>query len=215
MDKLQTIAHISHPLFTLIMEEHKLVLSLLNKRRWINSKEGLFELIIDIIQTIELDHHTKEEILIFNKIYEDKKILNGGPQCSLYFDFHMNKNIKKTIQDITQKNIVLNSTQEKIYKNSTPLNIPIDEHAVGKTLLYFIFENFDSFEYLKINSLLNIYTEIQLNHIQKEEKCFYYMCASILSVEQADTIKDAWISFDPSLYYENQDQKITSLIKQK
>ena len=88
MEQCHKTTTLSHPLFVLLFEEQKVILSLLEKIDFFQNKEELKKLAESIWEFAELKHHYKEEVLLFNAVYLNPKIQEGGPMCSLFFDFH-------------------------------------------------------------------------------------------------------------------------------
>lgn len=183
---------LSHPLFALLIEEHKVIVGLLEKIDLCQSKEELKKLAQDLWDFAELKHHHKEEVLLFKQIYLNPKTREGGPMCGLFFDFHMAEKVKEKIEKITQKPLSEEDHQVDIIKSQSPLNIPMEEHRSGKDLLRFILDSFSKMDLESLKKFMKSYEKIQINHFQKEENCMYPMCASLLTVAEADLIYEKW-----------------------
>lgn len=142
----------------------------------------------------ELKHHFKEETILFPAIVNHPRITEGGPMCGLYFDFHMLNNPVTTVQKIIPL-LSFEEHQKLFYSRGSPLTIPIDEHRCGKSLLKFVLDQWNMMEPGKIATLLKLYQEIQISHIRKEETCLFFLCANLLTAEQADQLFEDWKNF--------------------
>ncbi|MCB0349482.1 MAG: hypothetical protein KDD37_11650 [Bdellovibrionales bacterium] len=186
-------ATISHPLFQQLVKEQSTIIDLLAQLDLCENNDDLKKLSLNLQTFAEIQHHEKEERLLFTTIYQNQKIHEGGPMCSLYFDLHQFENRKVKVEQIIGRTIKHTHQQAMLLKNRTPLVIPIEEHQSGRDLLAYILEKVDhtAFAINKIN--LELYKNIQVNHIKKEANCLYHMCAGLLSKDTADEILAEWI----------------------
>jgi hemerythrin-like domain-containing protein len=189
---LMNSASMAHPLFQVLMEEHKKILSKLAQIDLSPRRDQWLPLLDEIMQLIEMDHHFKEEKLLFSRIYMNPKINAGGPMCSLFFDFHMSEKIKEQVECITSTPLMIEPHQEDILKTHCPLTLPIEEHQAGKDLLKYIIKNMTHLKDKEISQYLSLYKQIQFSHIQKEENCLYHLCSNLLTSQEADEILELW-----------------------
>lgn len=174
------------------MEEHKVIVGLLEKIDQTGSKEDLQKLAQELWNFAELKHHHNEEALLFEAIYKNPKTREGGPMCSLFFDFHISERVREKVEKITKNPISEESHQIDIIKSNSPINIPMEEHRSGKDLLKFILSSIPTMDLESLKKFMNTYKKIQINHFQKEENCLYPMCASLLTIAEADLIYEKW-----------------------
>ncbi len=187
-------ATISHPLFQILNDEHARILNILSKLDISTSNHDLLLLSQELQSFAEIQHHEKEEKLLFTAIYENKKIHEGGPRCSLYFDLHIFENTKAQVEKIIGHALTRTAHQSVLLEKQTPLTIPIEEHQSGRELLVHILNRLHNNEdFLENKKKLEFYKSIQINHINKEKNCLYHMCAQLLSKESADEILTTWI----------------------
>jgi hemerythrin-like domain-containing protein len=146
----------------------------------------------------EENHHAKEERFIFDAVKNNSKIKSGGPLCTYFFDFHMtNPSLRRALEatmELTDLNLEPEwSPQMKGIRDlNLPLVIPGEDHEAGRIILRGI-ENLISREssaqiQTKIEKLFEIYIEIQKEHFDREENCFFKMCADLIPPEQWNQI---------------------------
>jgi len=183
---------IDHILFEEIRAEHRQIqqrLELLNQTvNFIELKQTAQWL----WEFSELKHHFKEETILFPAVVNHPRITEGGPMCGLYFDFHMLNNPVTMVQKVIPSALSFEDHQNIFYERGSPLTIPVDEHRCSKGLLKFILDEWDTLEPSKITELLKMYQDIQVSHIRKEESCLLFLCANLLTPEQADQLFNAW-----------------------
>jgi hemerythrin-like domain-containing protein len=181
-----------HPLFQQISGEHQRILSALSRLETAEKKEELVELTRWLWKWVVEDHHHKEESLLFEKIYRNPRINEGGPQCGLFFHLHMLSRAKDAVEAITGRPLRITPLQQEIVDSGAPLAVPIEEHRGGKDLLQFILDNEEQLDFDLMKKYLTIFKTHLVSHIQKEEKCLYHLCASLLTTEEADKILEQW-----------------------
>lgn len=186
-----TALSIQHPLFKLIISEHTEVKNLMASAD-IANQDSFRSSLNKIWQLNEVEHHHKEEIFLFNQVYQHPLIHSGGPMCGLFFDFHMFENFKTQVEAITQHPLNQEPHQASMIEGGSPIVIPLEEHRAGKDLLNDLIKNFDKFSDENRRKYFDLYKTIQLSHFQKEEECFFHLCAMLLSTDQADSILKQW-----------------------
>jgi hemerythrin-like domain-containing protein len=140
----------------------------------------------------ELEHHYREETILFSVVAFKPKIIEGGPMCTLFFDFHMNEKPLWKAKDAIKEDPEIEKHQEIFYEMGSPLRIPLDEHRSGKSILEYTLKNWENLDRIKIKRNLDLYRDIQISHFKKEEECFLYMCVNLLSSEEADNLFEQW-----------------------
>ena len=180
---------VTHPLFEIIKSEHRLIEAALQK---INSKEILRSDIEWLWEFTEIKHHQKEELILFQTVSENPRISEGGPMCALYFDLQMADSPIERCQRVTQQIPKIEEHQKRYFDQSSPLRIPVNEHRSGKEILRHMLASWTQLKTEEIFCLLEEYKYIQLNHILKEESCFFHLCANLLNPSQADQMLAQW-----------------------
>lgn len=182
--------NLNHPLFTHLINEHKKIVLYLNNLRLTDS--GVLNQLNWLWENAEMSHHKKEEILLFSTMAEKSRIAEGGPLCTLYFDLHMSDPpTDKCYQLIGVAPTIEPHQQELIAKNS-PLRIPLDEHRSGKEILQFLISHWSTLEDKKKEALVEQYKTLSLQHIHKEESCFFHLCSDLLTIDEASLILERW-----------------------
>lgn len=144
----------------------------------------------------EENHHLKEEQFIFEAIKKNSKIRSGGPLCTYFFDSHMNHPSLNRAFELTKKLTGLNfearwSVQMKeIREKNLPLVIPGEDHESGRIILraiaFLLFKDSSThtINHDKIETLFAAYIDIQKDHFDREENCFFRMCIDLISTEE-------------------------------
>lgn len=183
---------VEHPLFQQISWEHERILQCCSQFETASGKKELVEITKRLWHLVVEDHHHKEESLLFSRIYKHPRISEGGPQCGFYFHLHMLNRAKDVVEDITKRPLRITPLQREIIDSGAPLAVPIEEHRGGKDLLEFILSHEKKMDFDLIKKYLTVFKTHLVSHIQKEEKCFYHLCASLLTTEEADKIFEQW-----------------------
>lgn len=183
---------VTHPLFLKISSEHRQIEDKLSEKKIATT--GLTQLVQWLWDFVELSHHKKEEHILFNFIKNNPRICEGGPLCTLYFDFHMNNSPLEKAKKITGQTPVAEPHHMMLVSESSPLRIPISEHQAGKEILRHCKENMNGLQRSEILDLLTEYEKIQIEHMNKEEHCFFHLCTNLLKQEDADQLYLRWIS---------------------
>jgi hemerythrin-like domain-containing protein len=190
----------------LLAKEHGYLLSMLEQliARALNNVSSWKEVIIFCENYIENNHHQKEEEFIFNAIKNIPQLKGGGPQCTYYFGFQMsNPSIKQAITLVQKTTHQITEPQwtEKMLefrKSNLPLVIPCEDHEAGRMLLRAAqnLEPNQSSYNDSIKLLISTYLEIQKIHFEKEERCLFKLCSSLLTQSQwNEIIKEMRIRF--------------------
>lgn len=186
-------------LFESLKFEHRALLSLFEIKFHDAKRYGKWNTLIEFSQShFEDNHHQKEELYIFEIIKNDPRIKAGGPLCTYYFDAQLAHppldTVIKLVKDLTGYSLSpeWSSLMKEIRDRNLPLLIPGEDHESGRILLraakLIHTENKSESINLKLEKIFQLYWEIQQNHFQKEENCFFPMCLSILKAAQwADT----------------------------
>ena len=182
---------IDHPLFSLIISDHYKIINILNNFEK-NNEILLLQQVNQLWNFVELTHHKKEEFYLFNFVSKKERISEGGPLCTLYFDYHMAEPAPIKSAKITNQIPPIEDHQINYYKNNSPVTIPVDEHRAGKSLLNHLKQNWDNLTLEKKLSALEVYRDINLNYIAKEESCFFHLCAHLLTPNEANHILCQW-----------------------
>ncbi len=163
-----------------------------------SDRSNWLELIDYCDQSIECNHHRKEEDLLFSAVRDNPKIRSGGPMCSMFFDSHMLFSTLRIAQKISKDILgyeVLPEWSSGLKKDqdaNSPLCIPGEDHESGRMLIRvakLILQNkFETNYQAHLTTLFKSYREIQTNHFIREENCFFKMCRNLISNEEWDQI---------------------------
>lgn len=190
---------ITHAFFETIRAEHRLIEESLLRISSIElkneSKENLRSHVEWLWNFVELKHHYKEELILFQIVSDNPRISEGGPMCSLYFDLQLADSPVERCQRLTQQVPKIEEHQKRYFDQSSPLRIPINEHRSGKEILRCTLDKWNELNVDKILHFLEEYKYIQINHILKEESCFFHLCANLLTLSTADQMLAQWKIF--------------------
>lgn len=182
---------LDHPLFKAIRADHQQVSAVLDSLA-LTESTALKEKVDWLWNFNELTHHYKEETLLFSVVAAHPTINEGGPLCTLYFGNHLMDPPLQRCQKITQQTPTIEEHQKIYFRQKSPIIIPISEHRAGKEVLHFIRSSWNQLEPEKIRQLLATYQEIQTQHFNKEESCFFHICLRALNLPALDQIFESW-----------------------
>ena len=181
-----------HDLFLQIISEHEQCLSRIELAITIAQKKD----ILDWLWTeIENKHHFKEESLIYPVLAQKKKLTEGGPFCTLYFDEHIVNRPSDKVKALIQKEPSWQSHQLIYKENQSPLSIPLEEHRSLRELLVYLIENQKNISDQQFLKIYDNYVNLLKHHNTKEEKCFFRVCEICLSQIELDEIFSKWLTF--------------------
>lgn len=139
---------------------------------------------------IECNHHKKEEEFLFDKVRNNPKIQAGGPMCTMYFDGHIlqpslpiaNALVIEIKGSPSQLDV---PTELKVdQENKSPLCIPEEDHFSGQVLLeeirLLLPQERNTETLNQIRKYFDLYYYIQRRHFDREENCFFRMCAELI-----------------------------------
>lgn len=186
-------------LINFFKNEHAILLNRFEKHFMLAKHSHNWTLLHSICKSqIEENHHAKEEQFIFDAVKENDKIKSGGPLCTYYFDFHMaNPSLHRAIE--TTKKITgltfepeWSPQMKEIRDLNLPLAIPGEDHEAGRIILRCI-DNLLSRvtsdqTQEQIEILFKNYIEIQKEHFDREENCFFKMCTNLILPEKWEQI---------------------------
>ncbi len=188
-----------HPLFAQIIGEHEIILRRLDRLPTI---DGVVEYVNFLFEFAEQGHHRQEELLLFSEVFKFARHREGGPMCTYFFDAQMasppEERVKALLTQLAPQislEMKMDPHHQEVFAANSPVKIPINEHRSGKALLEFCRAHLSqlpgSFE--MILRCLELYREIQVSHIKKEETCFFHMCVAVLPSTELDRIGDVWM----------------------
>lgn len=179
-------------LFEKIILEHKECIQVIEQAQSIFEKKQILEWLWNVNEN---EHHYKEEILIYPVLAKKKKLIEGGPFCTLYFDEHITNRPSEISKKITGTDLSWQKHQFEFKLNPTPLNIPLEEHRSMRDILFFIREKKDILSNDEFLNCFSNYVTLMKHHIAKEEKCFFRVCELCLSQDELDQIYINWVKF--------------------
>lgn len=185
---------IDHRLFQKIKAEHELILSALESWSLLPSDDEKKQKGLWLWHFVELQHHDQEERLIFQALYNHPKIGEGGPLCTLYFDFHMADNPMHKAEILSKQTPVLEEHHKAFYNTGSPVRVPLEEHRGGKEVLRYLLHNWSGLSEKEKLNCMNTYKDIQTQHILKEETCFFHLCLRLLSEDELNHLADSWVT---------------------
>lgn len=161
-------------------------------------QEGSWQRLISYCEeSIENNHHQKEEQYIFSAVQNNPKVRSGGPLCTYYFDSHLSSPNLRKAQSLVKK-LTGNEYAERwspqmleIRHQNIPLTIPGEDHEAGRILLR------GANDILKLEGprmrtdlieVFETYEEVQKVHFDREENCFLVMCKNLIPPAQWDQI---------------------------
>ncbi len=181
-----------HDLFLQIISEHEHCLSLIEQAVTIVQKKQILDwLWIEI----ENKHHNKEDTLIYPVLFKKKKMTEGGPFCTLYFDEHIMNRPSDKVKSLINKEPSWQPHQIFYKENQSPLNIPLEEHRSLRELLVYLIENQQNLTDQHFLKIYEGYVSLLKLHVAKEEKCFFRVCETCLSQTELDEILSKWLDF--------------------
>lgn len=180
---------VQHEFFELLRNEHRQIEQYLELLLKIDDNKICAEW---LWQNVELTHHFKEETILFNSLIDSPRVNAGGPLCMLFFDNYILYPPLEKCKKITGRIPELEDHQKKIFDTGSSMRVPINEHRAGKEILKFTLNNWGEIKLSERLKNLKLYAEIQQEHLNKEENCFFYLCADLLSIKQADQLLETW-----------------------
>lgn len=176
---------VQHPLFQLLISEHA---KITEKLQQLTAESLTHEDLEWLWVNAETNHHEREEKILFNFLLPDKRVDGGGPLCMLYMDGYIMQPPLDRARAITGTEPPLEEHQINIFESGSAMRIPINEHRAGKDILRFLREKWETLSPEVKRRAFEEYRRIQSENIKKEESCFFCMCSSLLSVQQADEL---------------------------
>ena len=140
----------------------------------------------------ELIHHPKEEKILFSSLLPNQMVDGGGPLCMIYLDQYIMNSPLDRAKRITGELPAAEEHTRAFFDAGSAMRIPINEHRAGKAILQFLIEHWDDLDSAKKQTALREYVDLENYHMEKEENCFFYHCATLLTPEQADALLAAW-----------------------
>jgi hemerythrin-like domain-containing protein len=180
---------IDHPLFLQIKAEHDHIRSLIHQY---NTSPEPLTILKKLELFAELEHHTKEENLLFAHLLNFEAVNSGGPLCMLYLDDYMLNHPIEIYKKITGREPEIDDRLKEFFVKASAMRIPINDHLGGKMILHYLIENYENLEKEKRTQFFKAYQSIQDIHMQKEENCFFFLCANFLTQSSADQIYQKW-----------------------
>lgn len=172
----------------LIFREHQVINTCLNEL--LQSSQPLIQLRW-LKDNAILKHQYNEELLIHKKLLNKERLKEGGPFCVLFFDEHIVNPPAEIAKKYAKKDLTYCRHQLDIKAKKSPLDIPLEEHASLNTML-------DAF-LLKSNEELTgqvglvVLQDLFKKHHEKEEKCFFVICQTLLVPHEIEEILEHWV----------------------
>lgn len=183
---------IQHPLFIQIISEHQRHMDLIQQAVTVGDKKNILD---QLWSEIENEHHLKEEQLIYPILFQKKKLTEGGPFCTLYFDEHIMNRPSEIVKKITDHDPSWLDHQIFYKENPSPLNIPLEEHRSTREILMHLIQKRNQMQDSEFLVGFENYVRLLKHHNAKEEKCFFRVCAQCLSQSELDGLFSGWINF--------------------
>jgi hemerythrin-like domain-containing protein len=147
--------------------------------------------LLSIISFVEDVHHVLEEEALFPIIAENPMLREGGPMCTYFWGMEMEFSPKTPAQDLLRRLYekgLEHPDGPQVFPwlhKSSPLSIPMSEHALSAELSHAIRklsqepEGGLAREFL--SPLKNEYIKLLRAHIDKEDNCLFILCERLLS----------------------------------
>lgn len=178
-------------IFEVIRKEHAQILRLLDL---IEMSPDSGEIPIQNFLRFENEHHRLEEELLFNKVLHHPRLREGGPFCTLYFDQHVVCPPRERFRKLAKRTHPPLARHETYRKNPSPLDIPLEEHAVLSAMTTELLQRAQVQRSEDLRSVVTALRQLLLLHIEKEENCFFRLCEAILTPAEMVEIHQQWVS---------------------
>lgn len=177
----------THQTFINLTKEHDFFLKFLELKETNPSQFydlNRWELFASIL---EKNHHEKEESFLFPYLIPTDALNAGGIKCATFFtprvlsaggwpdSYH---ELIKYLNLTTLMHEELNPFRKLIFDQKSMLMIPIEDHILGAIAIRQIFLRKND------HKLMNLFSALLKDHIEREEECLYPLCEKVLSNEQ-------------------------------
>lgn len=177
-----------HPLFARIQEEHEACRRQIEAAKSIVQKKSL----LLWLRAADEDHHRREEIHLFTRLLGKPRLREGGPYCVFYFDEHICNPPRDLALKITGSPPLWLPEQEIFHQNTSPLDIPVEEHRTLRALLDYLISEQEKMSDSAFQTIFQTYVDVLLRHMTKEERCFFKLCQQVLEEKELDEIWQDW-----------------------
>ena len=173
---------------TLIFHEHQVINTYLNDL--LQSTQPLIQLRW-LKDNAILKHQYNEELLIHKKLLNKERLKEGGPFCVLFFDEHIINPPAEIAKKYAKKDLTYCPHQLEIKTKKSPLDIHLEEHASLDTMLdaFLLKSNEELIGQVELVVLQDLFKK----HHEKEEKCFFIICQTLLLPHEIEEILEHWV----------------------
>lgn len=127
----------------------------------------------------QLNKHNQAELDILFKNIPDEKLKQGGPFCSLYFDFFMNNRpfriSEMYISELEKQDfkIIPEPFFKPFFDRSSLLTIPIEEHIAAIAIAKSLLKNIKTAPEDSFSKSLYYLNDLLKQNFRKEETCLW------------------------------------------
>lgn len=170
-----------------LKQEHRMIQVYLKRLEPLRERAGCWNelrILCEAIEFIEA-HHQREEMGLFPWLATQSFVSRGGPRCTDFMGrrfsgLSISRTYAKVADFVFQRPSYLGS-------ESSPLEIPLEEHQVGQLLAGRILERISSATGLdspEFRSLLGDWMDLVEQHRAKEDECLFVMIEQALKQQQ-------------------------------
>lgn len=181
---------VSHPLFSTILHEHTCIRNSILEALTTEHRKRLLDW---LWEEVEEGNHFREEAKLFRAVLGHPNLQEGGPFCSLYFDEHLSRPPREIARKMTGQDLVWLDRQAMFKDTRTSLDIPLEEHRAAHVMLGYLRARRDFLSEDQFNKDFETYKSLLFRHMEKEERCFFRMCGTLLTEQQLDSVLAAWM----------------------
>lgn len=135
-------------------------------------------------------HHEKEEEFLFPLLLGSSRLEVGGPKCMTFFTPRViggtgwedsAARLKRLVSGEALREHEKNTLRERALSLNSMLKIPLEDHVLGARAITAIESESDA---AKKAELINAFSGLLRDHIQREDECLFELCRQALTPEQ-------------------------------
>ncbi|MGZ5278454.1 MAG: hypothetical protein ACXWC9_00830 [Pseudobdellovibrionaceae bacterium] len=178
--------------FMELVEEHRRILACLQDVRvsWGAKDLSHFKQSAWVLNQEIEKHHRTEMTKLFHPMEHQKRLREGGPFCTYFFDFRMNFKPLNTVETDLRKQgpadfkIEIPSDLKSYFDANSPLTIPLEEHlaiAAWSQALERLPNVLSEAQTEWVDQVLPRLQDLIEANIQKEERCLFAFANQLLA----------------------------------
>lgn len=174
-----------------LIQEHQKILGHLKNLReaWSNRDSTAFRQSAGKLSEELEQHHQHEMNLIFRPMEHQKRLREGGPFCTYFFDFRMNFQPIHTVETDLRKQgfnefkIQIPNDLQSYFNDNSPLTIPLEEHLAIHTWAHALAAlpaQLTDAQTEWVEQVLPRLQDLIEANMQKEERCLFAFATQLL-----------------------------------